>query len=212
MFRYRKEERCLPLVLKVTSQNELRKSKSICPVNKNQRKRSSTDNPATYKRKKCAINITDNQAISSDHPLKRSPTRKDLVLYQRNFDIPLSFENQDVFSGLACAYEQSNKLLFIGGGYDITKKEFSRIAQGKRTLLSSNELFKAIFSHVLIFLISLNISFFNKKYSNMMGELSTLHLTISVTYQQLPMLVALLHSTYQWKKRLFTYLGDKKIG
>ena len=155
MLRYRKEERCLPLVLKVTSQNEFRKSKSkpICSVNIKQRKRSSTDNPAAYKRKKCAINITDNQAISSNHPLKQSPTRKDLVLYQRNFDIPLSFENQDVFSGLACAYEQRNKLLFIGGGYDITKKEFSRIAQGKRTLLSSNELSKAtIYPFPIMFL------------------------------------------------------------
>ena len=102
MFRYRKEERCLPLVLKVASQNEFRKSKSksICSVNIKQRKRSSTDNPATYKRKKCAIDIIHNQAISSDQPLKRGPTRKDLVLYQRNFDVPLSFENQDVFCKL----------------------------------------------------------------------------------------------------------------
>ena len=145
MFRYRKEERCLPLVLKITSQNEFSKSKSkpICPVNIKQRKRGSTNNPAAHQRKRCKTNITDNQAIKADHPSNRSPTRKDLVLYQKTFDIPPSFENQDLFSGIACAYDQRTKLLFIGGGYDTTKKEFSRIAQGKGTLLSCNELFQA---------------------------------------------------------------------
>ena len=136
MFRYRKEERCLPLVLKITSQNEFSKSKSkpICPVNIKQRKRGSTNNPAAHQRKRCKTNITDNQAIKADHPSNRSPTRKDLVLYQKTFDIPPSFENQDLFSGIACAYDQRTKLLFIGGGYDTTKKEFSRIAQGNGTL------------------------------------------------------------------------------
>ena len=61
--------------------------------------------------------------------------KRNWVFAQRSCD--QSFENQDVFPGIACTYDQLNKLLFFGGGYDTTKKEFSRQAQGKKIILQT---------------------------------------------------------------------------
>ena len=55
--------------------------------------------------------------------------KRNLGVAQRSCD--QTFENQDLFLGIACTYDQLNKLLFLGGGYDTTKKEFSRQAQGR---------------------------------------------------------------------------------
>ena len=133
MFRYRKEERCSPLVLQAATKNEFRSlnSNSTCSINRKEEKQGLTANPVSVKKKCLGTNNIDIQSIGSKHHSNGSPNQKHLLFKQKSFDIPPTFESQDRFPGIACAYEQRSRLLFVGGGYDPTKTELSRVAQGK---------------------------------------------------------------------------------
>ena len=133
MFRYRKEDRCPPLVLQAATKNEFRSlnSNPTCSINGKDEKQGLTANPVSFKKKRLATNNIDIQSIGSKNHSNGSPNQKHLLFKERSFDIPPTFESQDLFPGIACAYEQRSRLLFVGGGYDPTKKEFSRVAQGK---------------------------------------------------------------------------------
>ena len=130
--RYRKEEKCTPLIIQLTTKSKFGtlKSNSSCLSKQNERRQESTGSQRSVSRRinDFAINIVNDRSLTIENNLN--------CIHKRNWILAKwscyqSLVNQDVFPGIACTYDQLNKLLFLGGGYDTTKKEFSRQAQGK---------------------------------------------------------------------------------
>ena len=134
-FCYRKEERCPPLVLQLSTKNEFRtlKSNPTCPPKRKEHQFGLTETPqivSNYNKDGVTKIIGDDDVVF-DSNFDGSFNGRNLVFIQNICNISPSFEDQDLFPGVASTYDPKSKLLFIGGGFDTTKKEFSKVAQGK---------------------------------------------------------------------------------
>lgn len=132
MFCYRKEERCPPLVLQLSTKNEFRtlKLNPTCPPKRIQHQFGLKETVSNHE-KDVAPKIIGDEEVIFESNLDGRFNGRNWVFIKNMCDISPTFENQDRFPGIATAYDPKSKMLFIGGGFDTTKAEFSNLAQGK---------------------------------------------------------------------------------